>query len=78
MPSDLGNGVELFIVSCATVSNHSQVPDSELALIITRGKQEFRMSVPTDHIDVAVMGFKCHLALHLCSSQIPQLYSLVH
>ena len=77
MPSDLGNGVDFFLVSGATASNHPQVPDSKLTLVITRGEQEFRMSVPTHHIDVAVMGFKCHLTLHLCSSQIPQLYSLV-
>jgi len=70
VPSDSRNWVKLGSFTCAT--EHSQVPNSELTLVISRGEKELCMSVPAHDINVAIVSFEGHLRLHLGSSKIPK------
>ena len=76
VPSDSRNRVKLWSFTCAT--EHSQVPNSEFTLVISRGEKELCMSVPAHDIYVAIVSLKGHLRLHLGSSKIPKFDSSVH
>lgn len=77
MPPDPRDGVKFLLLARVSSSQHPEVPDPEFTLVISRGKQELGVSIPTENVDVAVTGSESHLALHLRRSQVPKSDSLV-
>lgn len=77
MPPDPRDGVKLLLLARVSSPQHPEVPDPEFTLVISRGKQELSVSIPTENVNVAVTSSESHLTLHLCRSQVPESYCLV-
>ena len=79
MPVDLGNWVNIGLLGTYGRCEHTQIPDSDLTLIISWCKQEssLLMTVPTDYIDVAITGDPWNLGFALRGTNIPQLDCLI-